>query len=72
MHNFITYTLLVAGAMTAIPVLAAGLNYPAAPKRPVTDTYHGVQVSDPYRWLENPNSKPVREWSAAQAAAVAE
>jgi prolyl oligopeptidase len=38
---------------------------PTAPQV-VTDTYHGVVVSDPYRWLENPDSKQVREWSAAQ------
>jgi prolyl oligopeptidase len=39
---------------------------PASPQLPVTDTYHGVKVSDPYRWLENPDSKQVRDWSAAQ------
>ena len=38
---------------------------PASPQQPVTDTYHGVTVSDPYRWLENTDSEPVRAWSAA-------
>jgi prolyl oligopeptidase len=55
-------------------ILAAGMARAADPGAPptaqqeVTDSYHGVQVSDPYRWLENPNSKQVREWSAAQDA----
>jgi prolyl oligopeptidase len=32
----------------------------------VTDTYHGVKVEDPYRWLENPADPKVRAWSEAQ------
>ena len=33
---------------------------------PVTDTLHGVKITDPYRWLEDQNSPPTREWLAAQ------
>jgi prolyl oligopeptidase len=47
-------------------LLAAGP--PATPKRPVTDTYHGVTVTDDYRWLEDGASKEVRAWSEAQNA----
>jgi prolyl oligopeptidase len=39
---------------------------PATARIPVTDTYHGVRVSDPYRWLEESSSPKVRQWSAAQ------
>ena len=33
---------------------------------PVTETIHGVKVSDPYRWLENGDSAEVRSWTAQQ------
>jgi prolyl oligopeptidase len=39
---------------------------PPAPKKPVTDVYHGVSVTDDYRWLENPSDPTVRAWSDAQ------
>jgi prolyl oligopeptidase len=35
---------------------------PATPKRPVTDVYHGVRVTDDYRWLENASDPQVLEW----------
>src|SRR5215472_16536460 len=41
---------------------------PVAPKRPVTDTYHGVRVTDDYRWLEDFSNPEVRAWSDAQNA----
>jgi prolyl oligopeptidase len=41
---------------------------PATPRRPVTDTYHGVAVTDEYRWLEDGTDKEVRAWSDAQNA----
>jgi len=46
-------------------VLAFG-QAPATPKRPVTETYHGVQVTDDYRWLEKDADPEVKAWSAAQ------
>jgi prolyl oligopeptidase len=49
--------------------LAQSPTLPAAPmaaKRPVVDTYHGVKVSDDYRWLENWDDPEVRKWSAAE------
>ena len=55
-------------------ILVAGMARAADPGAPptvqqgVTDTYHGVEVVDSYRWLENPNSKQVLEWSDAQDA----
>jgi prolyl oligopeptidase len=39
---------------------------PATPKKPVMDAYHGVQVTDDYRWLENAGDPAVRQWTEAQ------
>jgi prolyl oligopeptidase len=41
---------------------------PVTPRRPVTDTYHGVTVVDDYRWLENGDSPRVKAWGEAQNA----
>ncbi len=39
---------------------------PAAPKKPVTDVYNGVSVTDDYRWLENYSDPAVRAWTEAE------
>jgi prolyl oligopeptidase len=41
---------------------------PETTKRPVTDTYHSVDVVDPYRWLESDQDPEVQAWSNAQNA----
>ena len=41
---------------------------PATPKRPVTDEYQGVKVTEDYRWLENWDDPEVKRWSAAENA----
>lgn len=55
---------LISSAAFATAVLLA--QAPATPKLPVTDVYHGVQVTDDYRWLENYSDPAVRAWSDAQ------
>ncbi|MGE0787649.1 MAG: prolyl oligopeptidase family protein [Sandaracinaceae bacterium] len=39
---------------------------PVAEVRPVVDTYHGEEVTDPYQWLESPDDPEVRAWSDGQ------
>ncbi len=39
---------------------------PATPKKPVTDDYGGVKVTDDYRWLESGANPEVKQWSNEQ------
>jgi prolyl oligopeptidase len=41
---------------------------PLTKKEAVRDTYHGIPVTDDYRWLEDGNNPQVRAWSDAQNA----
>src|SRR5579875_2389863 len=40
---------------------------PVAAVKPVTDTYWGQTVVDPYRWLEDQNSAESKAWMKGQA-----
>ncbi len=40
--------------------------YPPAPHCDVVDDYHGRQVADPFRWLEDIDSSQTSAWIAAQ------
>jgi len=41
---------------------------PDTPKRPITDVYQGLKVTDDYRWLENWDDPQTKQWSAGQNA----
>ena len=41
---------------------------PATPIEPVTEVLHGVEITDPYRWLEDQNSPRTRKWIEEQSA----
>ena len=53
------------GLSTAI---YAQMKYPETRKVEQIDVYHGVQVSDPYRWLEDDRSPETEQWVKAQNA----
>ncbi|AMW05262.1 prolyl oligopeptidase family serine peptidase [Gemmatimonas phototrophica] len=40
--------------------------YPISRKAPQADSYHGVTVADPYRWLEDDRSDETAAWVEAQ------
>ncbi len=52
----------------SVPVRTERLRYPEARLVDHVDVYHGVEVADPYRWLEDPESEESRAWIAAQQA----
>ncbi len=47
---------------------AEKLVYPPAPRGDVVDALHGVEVPDPYRWLEDIDAPRTTEWVKAQQA----
>ena len=47
------------------PAVAA---LPPTQVEPVTETLHGVEITDPYRWLEDQNSPRTRAWLEEQTA----
>ena len=55
-------------AALAVPVDAQPMEYPKTARIDHTDTYHGVTVADPYRWLEDDvrESDEVRAWVEEQ------
>ncbi len=42
------------------------LKYPVTKQVDTVDVYFGKKIHDPYRWLENPNSKETQAWIKAQ------
>lgn len=42
------------------------LTYPESHKSDHRDRYHGVEIVDPYRWLEDPKSEASTRWIEAQ------
>ncbi len=60
---------LMLGVLISVFLLSCSqpkLKYPPAKKVNVVDDYFGVKVADPYRWLEDENSKDTKAWVAAE------
>lgn len=68
-----TIKLLSMSACTALLLSACGsktetptMTYPATKKVDTVTTYFGVQVADPYRWLENDTTRETADWVKTQ------
>jgi prolyl oligopeptidase len=46
--------------------VAASRGYPPTTRRPIKERIHGVEIEDPYRWLEDGRAPEVQAWMAAQ------
>jgi len=62
------YCLLLLGSMITFSSCEkkAKIVYPETAKGNTVDTYFGVEVADPYRWLENDTSAETAAWVKAQ------
>jgi prolyl oligopeptidase len=70
MHHLMTLWLSLA-MLVCLVALAAAVEVPRPPSTKrvnVTETIHGVTVTDPYRWLEDQDSPDTRAWIEAQNA----
>jgi len=65
-HQFSSIAAALIFATATSGVHGADRAYPQSPRKPVVDTYHGVAVTDDYRWLEDDNSPDVKAWVADQ------
>lgn len=50
----------------AVTRSSSRLNYPPAKRVDQIENYHGIEVADPYRWLEEMHSKETEDWVAQQ------
>ena len=46
--------------------LNAALQYPPTTQGTTVDSYFGIKIADPYRWLENDRSEETAAWVSAQ------
>ncbi len=58
---------LLASLAISLAAHAGDASAPATKVSPVTDTYHGTAVVDPYRWMEDMESADFKDWIKTQA-----
>jgi prolyl oligopeptidase len=63
-----SFVLLFAFAPFTNAAEPARMQYPDTPRKLVTEKIHGVEIADPYRWLEQTDASEVRTWVEQQNA----
>jgi prolyl oligopeptidase len=62
----LAFAVVVAAACQTTPAANTAQRYPPTKKIDLVEDYHGTKVADPYRWMEDLDSKDVADWVAAQ------
>jgi prolyl oligopeptidase len=57
---------LTAALLCASAAAAPAAGPPPTPQHDVIETHYGVQLHDPYRWMETADAPAVKQWIAAQ------
>jgi prolyl oligopeptidase len=66
-----SFLLVAVGSVFGLASVASAqgpFKYPDAPRHNVVDVIHGVEVADPFRWLEENESSQTRSWIEQQNA----
>lgn len=56
----------IGGAVLSAACGFGGLNPPESRREALVETIHGVEIADPYRWLEDQESAETRAWIESQ------
>jgi len=59
-------TAVLVASFASITMADSPWNYPDTPREDLVETLQGVEVADPYRWLEDVDSEQTAAWVAAQ------
>ena len=62
----VVISILLIGCSQSEPLEDISITYPETRMGDVVDTYFGVEVPDPYRWLEDDLSNETADWVKAQ------
>lgn len=64
---------LALGLLLLISIVAeADQEYPTAERLPISEKIHGIEIADPYRWMEDSHDSKLADWVNAQSSMTEE